>query len=63
MLPEKGLTLIDHEFSDGGYRLTDASARAIRALEQAGRAEAQKKAKEVCEQFFTQVKVSGTQVQ
>lgn len=56
MLPESGLVLIDHEFSGSGYSMMNARTGAIRALEQAGREEAQKAASMVCQEFFGQSK-------
>ncbi len=44
MLPPGGIVDIDHEFAGRGYSLMDSSPCAIRALEQAGRMEAQKSA-------------------
>ncbi|MCC6229955.1 MAG: patatin-like phospholipase family protein [Phycisphaerales bacterium] len=42
ILPPGAMVEIDHEFSGRGYSLMDSSPRALRALEQAGRMEAQK---------------------
>ncbi len=60
MLPENGLLCIDHEFAGKGYSLMDASHSAIRALEQAGREEAQKSASTVCDRFFSEPKTVAT---
>lgn len=59
MLPETGLVLIDHEFSGSGYSMMNARKGAIRALEQAGREEAQKAASAVCQEFFGQPKANA----